>query len=271
MLKTCDHKLQTGTTLHGTDITLVGLMPSLYEITRFSISVSDGITAVSEFLREDTVRAFKITKPIAVIHNFVDCNEFRPARNDSVRSRFAEPDEKLIVHVSNFRKVKNIPTVVEVVDRVSEACKSKLLLIGDGPEAEAVKRMVEERGLEESVIFLGDRESGADILPVGDVLLLPSEHESFGLAALEAMSSGVPPVTSNTGGLHEVIQEGETGYLRDPHDVEGMSEVVVNLLEDDELRSRVSFKARESAKRDFGKDKIVAEYQHLYEGLLSEV
>ena len=270
MLKTIDQDLRTITTLHGTDITLVGLMPSLYEITRFSISVSDGITAVSDFLRKDTVNAFKISKSIAVIHNFVDCNEFRPTRNESVRRRFAEPDEKLIVHVSNFRKVKNIPTVVEVFERVSQTCKSKLLLIGDGPEAEAVKRMVEERGLDEMVIFLGDRESVADILPAGDVFLLPSEHESFGLSALEAMSSGVPPVTSNIGGLHEVIQEGETGYLRDPHDVEGMSEIVVNLLEDDELRSRVGFKARESAKRDFGRDKIVDEYESYYESLLNE-
>jgi N-acetyl-alpha-D-glucosaminyl L-malate synthase BshA len=270
MLKTCDQDLRTITTLHGTDITLVGLMPSLHEITRFSISVSDGITAVSEFLRAETLKAFKITKPIAVVHNFVDCNEFRPARNESVRRRFAEPEEKLIVHVSNFRKVKNIPTVIDVFDRVRKTCKSKLLLIGDGPEAEAIKRMVEERGIEEIVIFLGDRESVADILPMGDVFLLPSEHESFGLAALEAMSSGVPPVTSNIGGLHEVIREGETGYLRDPHDADGMSEVVINLLDDDELRSRVGFKARESAKRDFGKDKIVAEYRSFYERLLSE-
>jgi len=270
MLKTSQQDLHTITTLHGTDITLVGLMPSLYEITRFSISVSDGITAVSDFLRKDTVRAFKVTKPIAVIHNFVDCNEFRPTRSESVRRRFAEPDEKLIVHVSNFRKVKNIPTVVDVFDNVRRTCKSKLLLVGDGPEAEAIKRMIEERGLDDDVIFLGDRESVADILPLGDVFLLPSEHESFGLAALEAMSSGVVPVTSNIGGLHEVIQEGETGYLRAPHDVDGMSEVVVKLLEDDELRSRIAFKARESAKRDFGKDKIVAEYQSYYESLLNE-
>jgi N-acetyl-alpha-D-glucosaminyl L-malate synthase BshA len=271
MLKTSGQHLYTITTLHGTDITLVGLMPSLYEITRFSITVSDGITAVSDFLRRDTVRAFKVTKSITVIHNFVDCNEFRPTRSDNVRRRFAEPDEKLIVHVSNFRKVKNIPTVVDVFDNVRRTCKSKLLLVGDGPEAEAIKRVVEERGLEEIVIFLGDRESVADILPVGDVFLLPSEHESFGLAALEAMSSGVVPVTSNIGGLHEVIQEGETGYLRDPHDVDGMSEVIVRLLEDDELRSRIGFKARESAKRDFGKDKIVAEYQGYYDRLLNEV
>ena len=271
MLKRCDHNLRTITTLHGTDITLVGVMPSLYEITRFSIAVSDRITAVSDFLRRETVEEFRIEKPIEVIHNFVDCNEFRPAADDTVRCRFASRDEKLIVHVSNFRKVKNIPTVVDVFDRVRRRCKSKLLLIGDGPEQEAIMRMVEERGIGDLVYFLGDRESVADILPIGDVFLLPSEHESFGLAALEAMSSGVPPVTSNIGGLHEVIQEGETGFLRDPHDAEGMSEVVIRLLQNDEERERIGIKARERAKREFGKDRIVGQYLDLYERTVREV
>jgi len=270
MLKTSNDKLRTITTLHGTDITLVGLMPSLYEITRFSISVSDRITAVSDFLRQETIEQFKIEKPIEVIHNFVDCNEFRPANNDSVRCRFAASDEKLMIHVSNFRKVKNIPTVIEVFDRVRKKCKSKLLLIGDGPEQETIKRMVEEKELNEDVYFLGDRESVADILPIGDVFLLPSEHESFGLAALEAMSSGVPPVTSNIGGLHEVIQEGETGFLRDSDDVEGMSEVVIRLFEDDDFRGRIGIKARQKAKRDFGRDRIVAQYLDLYQQSMRE-
>ncbi len=270
MLKTSGRGLRTVTTLHGTDITLVGLMPSLYEISRFSISVSDRITAVSVFLRDETVRAFHIVKPIEVIHNFVDCGEFRPRRNDAVRSRFVGPHEKLIVHVSNFRKVKNVPTVVAVFERVRKTSPCKLLLVGDGPELETVKRMVEERGLVKEVTFLGDRESVADVLPAADVFLLPSEHESFGLAALEAMSSGVPPVTSNIGGLHEVIQDGETGFLRDPHDVAGMSEIIVTLFANDDFRSRVALRARERAKRDFAKDRIVAEYMKVYEGLVAE-
>lgn len=271
MLKTSGRTLRTITTLHGTDITLVGLMPSLYEITRFSISVSDRITAVSVFLRDETVRAFGIEKPIEVIHNFVDCSEFRPRRNDAVRSRFVGPGEKLVVHVSNFRKVKNIPTVIEVFQRVREATPCRLLLIGDGPEMEAIKRMVEQKRLGGAVTFLGDRESVSDVLPAGDVFLLPSEHESFGLAALEAMSSGVPPVTSNIGGLPEVIQDGETGFLRDPHDVVGMSDAVINLFKDGEFRSQMGLRARERAKRGFGKDRIVAEYLEQYEKLLSEV
>ena len=268
MLKTCDHNLNTITTLHGTDITLVGVMPSLYEITRFSISVSDRITAVSDFLRDETIKQFKIEKPIEVIYNFVDCNEFRPIKNESIRGRYAQPDEKLIVHVSNFRRVKNIPTVVNVFEQVRKSHPCKLLLIGDGPEHEAIKRMVEEKALADGVIFLGDRESVADILPIGDVFLLPSEHESFGLAALEAMSSGVPPVTSNIGGLGEVITEGETGFLRDPHDVAGMAGVISRLFDDEEFRTRVGLRARDRAKKGFGKDLIVARYLELYEGLI---
>jgi N-acetyl-alpha-D-glucosaminyl L-malate synthase BshA len=268
MLKTAGRDLKTITTLHGTDITLVGMMPSLHEITRFSIAVSDRITAVSDFLRRETVKAFNINKPIEVIHNFIDCNEFRPATNETIRRRYARPDEKLIVHVSNFRKVKNLPTVIDVFAEVRKAVPCKLLLVGDGPELEAVERDVTERNLGSGVVFLGDSEFVADILPAGDVFLLPSEHESFGLAALEAMACGLPPVTSNIGGLGEVITNGETGFLRDPHDVKGMSEVIVDLFHNEEYRRRIGLQARERAKRGFGRDKIVAEYAALYEGLL---
>jgi N-acetyl-alpha-D-glucosaminyl L-malate synthase BshA len=268
MLKTVGRDLKTITTLHGTDITLVGLMPSFFEITRFSISVSDAITAVSRFLERETVEAFKIDKPIRVIHNFVDCNEFRPARNEEMRARYARPDERLIVHVSNFRKVKNLPVVVDVFCRVRESHPTKLLLVGDGPELETVERDVVERGLSSDVVFLGDQEFIAGVLPAGDVFLLPSEHESFGLAALEAMSCGLPVVASNIGGLHEVIQDGETGFLFDPHDVAGMSDMIVRLFGDEERRRAIGLNARERAKRDFGRDRIVGEYMSLYEELL---
>ena len=268
MLKTVGRDLKTITTLHGTDITLVGVMPSFYEITRFSISVSDAITAVSKFLERQTVEAFRIERPIRVIHNFVDCNEFRPSRDEEMRARYAKPDERIIVHVSNFRKVKNLPAVVEVFCRVRESHPTKLLLVGDGPELETVERAVTERGVSSDVVFLGDQEFIAGILPAGDVFLLPSEHESFGLAALEAMSCGLPVVASNVGGLHEVVQDGETGFLFDPHDVAGMSDVIVRLFGDEEWRRAVGLKARERAKRDFGKDKIVGEYMSLYEELL---
>jgi N-acetyl-alpha-D-glucosaminyl L-malate synthase BshA len=268
MLKTAGRDLKTITTLHGTDITLVGVMPSFYEITRFSISVSDAITAVSRFLERETVRTFEIDRPIRVIHNFVDCDQFRPAATDEIRSRFAAADEKIVVHVSNFRKVKNLPVVVEVFARVRREEPAKLLLIGDGPELEAVERQVAEKGLESDVMFLGDQEFIANVLPAGDVFLLPSEHESFGLAALEAMSCGIPVVASNIGGLHEVIDDGETGFLFDPHDVEGMSETILGLLRDENRRREIGAKARARAEKDFGKDKIVNQYVALYEELL---
>jgi N-acetyl-alpha-D-glucosaminyl L-malate synthase BshA len=268
MLKTVGRDLKTITTLHGTDITLVGVMPSFYEITRFSISVSDAITAVSRFLERQTIEAFRIERPIRVIHNFVDCNEFRPSRNEEMRARYAKADERLIVHVSNFRKVKNLPAVVEVFCKVRESQPTKLLLVGDGPELETVERAVTERGVSSDVVFLGEQEFIAGVLPAGDVFLLPSEHESFGLAALEAMSCGLPVVASNIGGLHEVIQDGETGFLFDPHDVAGMSDVILRLFGDEEWRRAVGLKARERAKRDFGKDRIVGEYMSLYEELL---
>ncbi|MEJ2720406.1 MAG: N-acetyl-alpha-D-glucosaminyl L-malate synthase BshA [bacterium] len=268
MLRTAGRDLKSITTLHGTDITLVGLMPSFHEITRFSIGMSDGITAVSRFLERQTVEAFKIEKPIRVIHNFVDCNEFRPTRDAAIRRHYAADDEKLIVHVSNFRKVKNIPVVVEVFAKVRTSTPCRLLLIGDGPEREAIERLVDERGLQDGVSFLGDREFISDILPVGDVFLLPSEHESFGLAALEAMSCAMPVVASNIGGLHEVIENGQTGFLFDPHDADGMSGVVLELFKDEERRKALGLKARERAKRDFGKDKIVGEYEDFYQDFL---
>jgi N-acetyl-alpha-D-glucosaminyl L-malate synthase BshA len=268
MVKTVRRDLKTITTLHGTDITLVGAMPSFYEITRFSIAVSDAITAVSKFLELETRRTFKIEQPIRVIHNFVDCNEFRPLRNEEMRARFAGGGEKIVVHVSNFRKVKNLPVVVDVFGEVRRRHPAKLLLIGDGPELGAVEKLVCERGFSSDVVFLGDQEFIANILPVGDVFLLPSEHESFGLAALEAMSCALPVVASNIGGLHEVIGAGETGFLFDPHDVRGMSDVIIELFADEERRKDVGLKARERVKRDFGKDKIVAQYVTLYEDLL---
>jgi N-acetyl-alpha-D-glucosaminyl L-malate synthase BshA len=268
MLKTIGRTLKTITTLHGTDITLVGLMPSFYEITRFSISASDRITAVSNWLKDRTIQEFNIERPVEVIYNFVDCGEFRPSRNRAIRERYVREGEKLIVHVSNFRKVKNIPTVVDVFCRVRQAHPCRLLMVGDGPELEAIERRVMDEGVGGDVIFLGDQEFIADILPAGDVFLLPSEHESFGLAALEAMSCGVPVVASNVGGLSEVIEHGETGFLFGPRDVAAMSEIILKLFTDEGLHGRVGFKSRERARKDFGKDKIVREYVGLYNELL---
>jgi len=260
--------LRTLTTLHGTDITLVGLMPSFYEVTRFSISQSDGITAVSDFLRDATIKEFKIERPIDVIHNFVDADEFKPQGDPTIRQRLAPQGEHLIIHVSNFRKVKNLPVVLEVFNEVKKEVPARLVLVGDGPEIEATERRVDELGITHDVVFLGDQEYVADILPAADVFLLPSEHESFGLAALEAMSCAVPVVGSRVGGLHEVIVDGETGYLCDPHDVRCMTRLIVSLLVDDDRRKTMGANARGRAISEFGRERVVGRYVDVYHRLL---
>jgi N-acetyl-alpha-D-glucosaminyl L-malate synthase BshA len=268
MLKPCH--MRTMTTLHGTDITLVGMMPSFYEITRFSINVSDRITAVSDYLRRQTLNEFHVEKPIEVIYNFVDTDEFVPGNSAQLRERFAPNGEFLLMHASNFRKVKNLPAVVKIFSEVRKEVKCRLVLIGDGPEREAVERMCADLGVADDVLLLGNQEHIASILPVGDVFLLPSEHESFGLAALEAMSCGVPVVASNSGGLPEVIQDQETGYLCDPHDVSCMKEIVLGLLRNQELRQKVAAASRTRVINEFGREQIVAQYIAAYRRLVEE-
>lgn len=261
-------RLPTMTTLHGTDITLVGVMPSFFEIVRFSIGVSDAISTVSEFLRDETINEFRIEKKIDVIHNFVDTDEFRAERDAHVRHRFSPNGERVLMHVSNFRKVKNIPVVLDIFCGARERFPSRLVLIGDGPEREAIERLVVEREVQGEVCFLGDQGDIAALLPAADVFLLPSEHESFGLAALEAMSCGVPVVGSNIGGLPEVIVDGETGYVCGPHDVTCMIRIVNELLEDEPRRVEMGLRARERAATRFGRDAIVQEYLRAYRRLL---
>lgn len=260
--------LKTITTLHGTDITLVGVMPSFYAITRFIISASDAITSVSEFLRRQTIEEFKIEKRIDVINNFVDSNEFRPVVDPVIRKRLAPNGERLVIHVSNFRKVKNLPVVVEVFSEVRKEIQARLVLVGDGPELEAVERQVAQLGIRDDVIFMGDREFIADILPVGDVFLLPSKHESFGLAALEAMSCGVPVVGSDVGGLHEVIVDGVTGFMCDPQDIGYMKTLVLRLLRNEDFRRSIGEKARARAVQNFSRERVVNEYLDMYHRVL---
>jgi N-acetyl-alpha-D-glucosaminyl L-malate synthase BshA len=262
------HRLPTVTTLHGTDITLVGMMPSYYEITRFSIEKSDGVTTVSEFLRKETVREFRIDHPIDVIHNFVDTETFRPREVCAARARFSRGGEKVLMHVSNFRKVKNLPVLMQVFHEVQKVVPSRLVLVGDGPERESTERQAESLGIEARVEFVGDQEYIADLLPAADVFLLPSQHESFGLAALEAMSCGVPVVGSRIGGLPEVIEHEKTGFLCDPNDVDCMKAIVMGLFKDDTLRRQIGQAARERAERLFNRDRIVAQYINVYRRLL---
>lgn len=264
-------RLPTMTTLHGTDITLVGMMPSYYEITRFSIEKSDAVTAVSDFLKRETIREFRIEHPIDVIHNFVDTELFRPQGSSPARCRIARDGERILMHVSNFRKVKNLPVLLQVFYEVQKHVRARLVLVGDGPEREATERQAHALGIDRQVSFLGDQESVADILPVADVFLLPSQHESFGLAALEAMSCGVPVVGSRIGGLPEVIEHEKTGFLCDPNDVECMTAIVLGLMKDEPLRREIGRAARERVERLFNRDRIVAQYVDAYERVLETV
>ena len=257
------------TTLHGTDITLVGLNPSFFDVTRFSIMSSDGITAISNFLARKTKEQFVITKPIEVIPNFVDINRFSPNKPVCQRDHFASPDERIVIHISNFRPVKRIPDVIEVFRGIQAKVPARLLLIGDGPEAARAQAMVEEYKLEKQVLFLGQQEYVENLLCLGDLFLLPSEQEGFGLAALEAMACGVPVLATKVGGLPEVVVPGESGFLFEVGDVEGMAAKAVEIL-NGKNREDLKLKARRVAVERFDMDRILPRYEAYYERVLKQ-
>lgn len=262
-------RVKVVTTLHGTDITLVGQEPSYFPITRFLIEQSDAVTAVSGFLRDETVRVFGCGRDIEVIPNFVDARLYAPGRDEAVRARFAAPGEKLLVHVSNFRPVKNAQAVVEVFAGVAARIPARLLLVGDGPEMPSVREALASRGLLERATCLGSVTGLEGILPACDLLLLPSLHESFGLVALEAMACGVVPLVTSWGGAGEFVHDGVNGYLRDPHDVAGMTAAALAVLGDDVLRHQLAEEARRDAAGDFGAGCVVRRYLDLYDRLLT--
>ncbi len=260
--------VQVITTLHGTDITLVGLQPSFFSVTKFSIEQSDAVTAVSAWLRDQTVSIFDVRNPIHVIRNFVDPGKFRPLAAGDRRRSFARPGEVLLMHASNFRPVKHAPRVVEIFHAVAAQVPARLLLVGEGPELHACRELAQELGVADRINFLGDQEYIEALLPHADIFLLPSELESFGLVALEAMSCGVPVVATRVGGMPEVIQDGENGFLFDPGDVAGMSDLAVALAKDPARRARVSAAARATASERFDIDQAVDRYIELYAALL---
>ncbi|MGQ0723414.1 MAG: N-acetyl-alpha-D-glucosaminyl L-malate synthase BshA [Candidatus Eiseniibacteriota bacterium] len=261
-------RVATVTTLHGTDITLVGIKPSFYEITRFSIRQSDRVTAVSEWLRCKTCESFDLDQDIVVIPNWVNSEAFRPFPAGRKRRAFVREGEFVLMHASNFRPVKNIPTVVEVFRRLRERYPVRLLLVGDGPEVARAEETVRRNGLADVVHFLGAQEYLEDVLPLADAFLLPSEHESFGLAALEAMSAGVGVIATSEGGTREIIRHGENGFLFDPHDVDGMVATIGALVEDPAKLERVEREARKTAVEQFRPDHAVASYLRVYEEAL---
>jgi N-acetyl-alpha-D-glucosaminyl L-malate synthase BshA len=261
-------RLRTVTTLHGTDITLVGAEPSFRRVVKFAIEQSDGVTAVSQFLRRQTIEEFDIRREIRVIPNFVDLD--RPARNrdECSRAAFAPAGEKVLMHASNFRPVKRVDDVVRIYARVRERIPAKLLLIGDGPERPHVQQLVKAMGLASDVHFLGEQDQLEPLFFCTDLFLLPSEQESFGLTALEAMNCSVPVVASDVGGLPEVIVDGETGFLAPVGDIEGMAGKAVELLGDPARLALFRARARRRAEQHFDAARIIPQYEAFYEGLL---
>jgi N-acetyl-alpha-D-glucosaminyl L-malate synthase BshA len=253
------------TTLHGTDITVVGVEPAFFRVTQFSIQSSDRVTAVSRFLKDRAESTFGITRPIDVIYNFVDPEVFAPRRRAGLR--LASPDNRILMHASNFRAVKNIPTVVHVFAEVRKRVQAKLVMVGDGPEKAPAEALARELGVERDVLFLGNQACMEELLPLADVFLLPSASESFGLVALEAMSAEVPVVTSNVGGLPEVVEHGVTGFLHDPEHVAGFVGSVMKLLSSESLRRAMGRRARREAKRRFSTEEMVSRYVQVYDSL----
>jgi N-acetyl-alpha-D-glucosaminyl L-malate synthase BshA len=261
--------LKVVTTLHGTDITLVGQDPSYFTITKFSIEQSDAVTAVSAFLRDETYRAFGCTDcTIEVIPNFVEPRDYYPATDVSTcRRALAPADHAVLVHVSNFRPVKRVLDVVRTFDGVRRVRPATLVLVGDGPDRDAAEQEVDRLGVRRSVRFLGKVDNVADVLRGADLFLLPSQSESFGLAALEAMACGVPVIATRTGGLPEVITDGVTGFLAEVGDIATMTDRALTVLNDPALHARLRAAAAARA-LEFAADKVVPLYERLYEDVL---
>lgn len=253
------------TTLHGTDITIVGSDSSYLPVVNFSINASDGVTAVSEYLKEETYRRFDIQKDIRVIPNFVDTNRFKRTAREHFRKAICPNDEFIIVHVSNFRKVKRVGDVIRVFSKILESgIPAKLLLVGDGPDRQNAEDICRELNTCKDVRFLGKQEKVEEVLSIADLFIMPSGSETFGLAALEAMSCSVPVISSNIGGLPELNIHGETGFLCNLGDVEKMSEYAISILKDSKLRQEMSENARKRASQ-FELERIVDVYESYYE------
>jgi N-acetyl-alpha-D-glucosaminyl L-malate synthase BshA len=258
------------TTLHGTDITLVGSDPSYSEIVAFSIERSNGVTAVSQSLRDSTRRELCVTRDIEVIPNFLDCRIYRRRSVSGLRQRFApDPATRIAIHISNFRPVKRIDAVMEIFARICREVPAKLLLVGDGPELGAAYRLGRELNIAEHVEALGAQEDVIPLLSVSDVFLLPSAQESFGLAALEAMACEVPVVASRVGGLPEVIEHGVTGFLHEPSDLDGMAASALDVLTNPTLQHSVSEAACTRVRERFCVDLVVPMYEEYYQRVIA--
>jgi N-acetyl-alpha-D-glucosaminyl L-malate synthase BshA len=255
------------TTLHGTDITLIGKDKTYSPVVTFSMEESDALTAVSENLKEETYKNFDISKPIEVIYNFVDIANFNKKPVDAFKKMVAPNGEKIIMHASNFRKLKRVRDVLDVFIRIANQIPAKLLLIGDGPERPELEAYARSLSLCNDIKFLGKQEQIEDILPIADLFLLPSEYESFGLSALEAMAAEVPVISTNAGGLREIKINGFSGFMCNVGDIEDMSKNAISILSDPLIHQQFKTNAFTQAKR-FGISSIVPQYEALYERVM---
>ena len=262
-----DKKFKVVTTLHGTDITLVGSDPSFFRLTRHSMKVSDAVTAVSNWLRDETLREFDLNRPVDTIYNFVDLAKFDdlPVK----RCQLAENDEKIVMHISNFRPVKRVTDVVRAFSKIVDKVSSRLVMVGEGPELMAARGVAKQLGILDHVKFLGTNENIENILPCADLVFQPSEHESFGLAHLEAMACRIPVLATDSGGVREVVEDGVTGYLTEVGDIETMAAKAVEILTNDELARSMGQRGRERAETLFGRDRAVDAYEALYTNLVA--
>lgn len=259
------------TTLHGTDITLVGADRSYLPITRFGILKSDGVTAVSSYLQKETCQVFDIgCDTISVIPNFIDPNYYYRRQNDQLRNKLAPNGEKLVVHISNFRPVKRITDCVRIFAAIQNKIKARLIMVGDGPEKAQGEWLARQMGVSKNVCFVGKQPGIVDYLSVADLLLLTSETESFGLSALEAMACEVPVIASNVGGLPEVVADGENGYLAEVGDIEGMAKYAIKILSSDSLQRKMGSFARQIAIENFSTEKIMPLYLSYYDRILEK-
>lgn len=264
-------KVKVVTTFHGTDVTIMSEDPALKEITEFSANACDALTAVSHSLKQQTLESLNITKPIHMIHNFVDTEEYKRVTTCNVRSCFnIGRDEKIMIHISNFRPVKRIKDVMEIFIETAKEVPCRLILVGDGPDIRIAYEMADQHQLADRIHFMGKQTSVVSLISCSDLFLLPSEKESFGLAALEAMACEVPVIATRTGGIPELVVHGETGFLSEIGDVKDMAQNAITLLRDDNLRKSFAAASRKRANEVFNEDFIVDQYVALYEALLNE-
>jgi N-acetyl-alpha-D-glucosaminyl L-malate synthase BshA len=257
------------TTLHGTDITLVGLEPSFLPLVKFSIEKSDGVTAVSRFLKEKTIINYSCESDIRVIPNFVDTDHFKPERSCDFKKTIAPKGEKILVHTSNFRQVKRVPDTIRIFEKVQKEIPSKLILVGDGPDRSECERLTRQLELGDSVKFLGKQEALEEILSSSDLFLIPSQSESFGLAALEAMACGLPVISTSVGGLPELVKHNETGFIAEIGDIDRMAKYAIELLSNEKKYRLFSENSRQRAVNKFDKSIVVPLYEEYYEQILN--